>query len=306
MGNDYDGNRYYTGTSGRGPPASGDLDALNAIEFVAKLKFTCRCGKSLSADATAAGKKAKCPNCGQVVQIPPAAIKKPESQPAPATKSIWDEVDESGAAAASAATCPICGEAMATATVCSACGYDSESKLQPIRKSSAAAKPRAGLFAKLANRPWWLNWVAFLAYVGVVWLVSRASPIGSLVLVMPVFFLAVLIFLFGGLWYFLVLMRDDPGQATSLFFALLLSFIFGGGASAAGYQTGRRNRGKPANPSHTRPIALMKFGALGMAFSLGATLIVGILLGTWTKEGMRRARFRELENRRPPMHRFER
>lgn len=38
--------------------------------MTAKLKFACACGKSLTADATAAGKRAKCPNCGQVIQIP--------------------------------------------------------------------------------------------------------------------------------------------------------------------------------------------------------------------------------------------
>jgi hypothetical protein len=35
-----------------------------------KLKFKCQCGKILVADTAAAGKKAKCPNCGQMVQIP--------------------------------------------------------------------------------------------------------------------------------------------------------------------------------------------------------------------------------------------
>src|SRR5215831_2969810 len=35
-----------------------------------KLKFNCICGKPLTADLTAAGKRAKCPNCGQVIQIP--------------------------------------------------------------------------------------------------------------------------------------------------------------------------------------------------------------------------------------------
>jgi hypothetical protein len=33
-------------------------------------KFKCGCGKSLAADASMAGKRAKCPNCGKVVQIP--------------------------------------------------------------------------------------------------------------------------------------------------------------------------------------------------------------------------------------------
>jgi hypothetical protein len=36
----------------------------------APFKFKCGCGKSLAADASMAGKRAKCPNCGQVVEIP--------------------------------------------------------------------------------------------------------------------------------------------------------------------------------------------------------------------------------------------
>jgi len=35
-----------------------------------KIKFACTCGKKLSADASAAGRKAKCPACGQAVQVP--------------------------------------------------------------------------------------------------------------------------------------------------------------------------------------------------------------------------------------------
>src|SRR5262245_26636587 len=35
-----------------------------------KIKFACACGKKLAADASAAGRKAKCPACGQAVQVP--------------------------------------------------------------------------------------------------------------------------------------------------------------------------------------------------------------------------------------------
>jgi hypothetical protein len=35
-----------------------------------KIKFSCSCGKRLAAHPNAAGKKAKCPSCGQIVQIP--------------------------------------------------------------------------------------------------------------------------------------------------------------------------------------------------------------------------------------------
>src|SRR5260221_10398011 len=47
-------------------------------ELTMKLKFKCNCGKVLVADMAAAGKKAKCPNCGKVVQVP----RPPEPNPA--------------------------------------------------------------------------------------------------------------------------------------------------------------------------------------------------------------------------------
>jgi hypothetical protein len=153
---------------------------------------------------------------------------------------------------------------------------------------------------KFAGRPWWFIWAAFLAYVAVVWLTSRSSPILSMLLVMPVFGLAILIFLFGALWYFAVLCRDSPGQAASLFFALLKSFLTGGSSTAAGRRHGTAYRDAPENPSLARPVRIMKLGALAFAFSLGATILVGIMLGAWTKENLRQHRFDQFENFAPP------
>ncbi len=270
---------------------------------MAKIKFACKCGKALSAEETSGGKNARCPQCAQIVRIPlassapghavpgtgqpvpPPAAKGPSSGPRnpqpplhsdnknnkslpPLTAgSLWDEDLESEAAGSQVST-PLAAPAAEQA---------------PARK-------------KAAQRPWWIYWAVFFVYLAIVWLVSRSSPIGSMLLVMPVFFLGVMIFMIGGVWYFLVIARDEPGQAATLFFALLKSFLTGGSATGAGYRMGKENRGKPANPAHARPIRIMKAGALVFAYSIGATLIVGILLGTWTKENLRDARFRELEN----------
>jgi len=176
----------------------------------------------------------------------------------------------------------------------------------PPSIATAAANKSTNLGAKLARRPWWLSWVAFVNYVAIVWLVSRSSPVGSLLLVMPVFFVAVLIFLFGALWYFFVLCRDSPGQAASLFFALLKSFVMGGSATAAGRRHAAAYRDETENPRLVRPIRIMKFGFLGLAFALGATIFVGILLGAWTKENFRRARFQRFGQMAPPMHQLPR
>jgi hypothetical protein len=43
---------------------------LRVCQMAVKIKFACACGKKLAADASAAGRKAKCPACGQAVQVP--------------------------------------------------------------------------------------------------------------------------------------------------------------------------------------------------------------------------------------------
>src|SRR5258708_7050675 len=107
-----------------------------------KLRFVCSCGKTLAADPKAAGKKARCPSCGQMVQIPlppernqfdddvalglapqsklpppPPPTRRssgsPQSPPPPlpgppATKSIWDEEDEYRVPALPTVPCPKC------------------------------------------------------------------------------------------------------------------------------------------------------------------------------------------------------
>jgi ribosomal protein L32 len=57
-----------------------------------KIKFACACGKSLAADSSAAGRKAKCPACGQAVQVPqlPPAASESELGLAPIDDSPGD------------------------------------------------------------------------------------------------------------------------------------------------------------------------------------------------------------------------
>jgi hypothetical protein len=43
-----------------------------------KIRFTCTCGKSLSADPKMAGRKAKCPRCGEVARVPVMGVALPE------------------------------------------------------------------------------------------------------------------------------------------------------------------------------------------------------------------------------------
>ncbi|HZZ28149.1 MAG TPA: hypothetical protein VFE46_09110 [Pirellulales bacterium] len=66
-----------------------------------KIKFKCPCGKILLADSAAAGKKAKCPNCGQVVQVPsppeqsPKFVSpEPKSAPQPAPQAAQTKIPD--------------------------------------------------------------------------------------------------------------------------------------------------------------------------------------------------------------------
>lgn len=275
-----------------------------------KLKFNCACGKTLSADPKLAGKKAKCPNCAQIVVIPTskpaaatpraaAATKKPpaviaakrttspsasaaakparkaESPLAPRPeRSIFDEEGEYELEHPPTANCSICTQALPPGAMsCPHCG-----DALPSGKTLSATH-----HATKRSRPTWMYFAAFGIYVLLVWIVSLFSPLGSMVLVMPFVALGMLAFMFGSLWYFLVLLRDNPGEAGVLFFGILLAFV-GMRASTAGYMTGKMRGGRPANPSHSRPVKWIKRGALLLTVGMGASLIVGILWGAWRRD----------------------
>jgi hypothetical protein len=40
--------------------------------------FTCQCGRELAAPATAAGRRARCPQCQATVRVPAAPVARPE------------------------------------------------------------------------------------------------------------------------------------------------------------------------------------------------------------------------------------
>lgn len=131
---------------------------------------------------------------------------------------------------------------------------------------------------------------AFVVYCLVVLLVSLASPILSTVLVMPLVLVAALAILLGSLWYFHVLLRDNPDEAAVMFFGILLGFV-GFRAASAGYISGRVRRGRAANPSHAAPLNVLRFGFTCIAFGAGAALIVGILFGRWKPDVLNKERF---------------
>jgi uncharacterized protein len=64
-----------------------------------KLKFVCTCGKVISAPAEAAGKKGKCPRCGEIVRIPDLSSISAEADIAPEVPQPTEPPADSPAAA---------------------------------------------------------------------------------------------------------------------------------------------------------------------------------------------------------------
>jgi hypothetical protein len=269
-----------------------------------KIKFKCVCGKVLAADAKFAGKKAKCGGCGQAVVIPspkPAAVTTPAAKRAtpvtrapsapPAAKSIFDDEADYELERPAVATCFVCGKSLPAGSIaCPHCG-------DPLSTNSSAAKSPAGPKRSI---PTWAYFAAFGGYVVACWLLSLLSPLLFLLVSMPVVMFGFLIFAFGALWYFMVLMRDHPGEAAVLFFGFLGAAFLGIRGSAVGAATGSMRRGRAANPSHARPAAVMKFGGLLFAFGMGVVVIVGIAFGALRKDNFRGGRFPKPAA--PPQH----
>ena len=91
--------------------------------MAAKIKFFCACGKKLSAEVSAAGRKAKCPGCGQVVQVP---------QPMPAPAGVEPDLG----LAPIADLPPI--EAPATPSIAAATSRSSPASPPPLARPSAS------------------------------------------------------------------------------------------------------------------------------------------------------------------------
>jgi hypothetical protein len=95
----------------------------------------CKCGKRLKAPASAVGKKAKCPKCGNVMRIEAPPPPPPPEEPGEgefgldalyevAAKEERVAASQEGQATA-AMRCPSCGSGVeAGAVICVSCGYD--------------------------------------------------------------------------------------------------------------------------------------------------------------------------------------
>ena len=107
------------------------------------ISVLCKCGKKLKAPASAVGKKAKCPKCGNVlvVQAPPP---KQEDD----FDALYDLAADSEKAAQQQEVAPRCPQCISPmppgAVLCTNCGYDTRSgKSVATPKASSAAAPAA-------------------------------------------------------------------------------------------------------------------------------------------------------------------
>lgn len=185
---------------------------------VNQISVACACGKRLNAPASAAGKRARCPACKEVVVLPAAAVAIAEvdtwpaslNTPSPAKAAavavpqpvgiasdddedrlgaLYDMADAEAHApipASNSVHCPQCQSAMEPhAVLCTNCGYDTRTGRSLSRASATAAapakKPLAYMSAKKAGKP-----------------VDYMAPTGSLV--MGIIFSAVFALLASILW----------------------------------------------------------------------------------------------------------
>lgn len=89
------------------------------------ISVVCKCGKKLKAPASAVGKKAKCPQCGNVLTVKPPPPPPEEDNSLDALYDLAQESEQHAAQQEMAPRCPGCMREMAPgAVVCTNCGYD--------------------------------------------------------------------------------------------------------------------------------------------------------------------------------------
>lgn len=88
-----------------------------------RITVECKCGKRLKAPVSAAGKKAKCPGCGNVlvIEAPPPA----HDDSLADIYSLAADAEQASTRAASGPSCPGCGSSIEPAAVlCTSCGFN--------------------------------------------------------------------------------------------------------------------------------------------------------------------------------------
>src|SRR5688572_29749903 len=117
------------------PAHLGPREAALAESSTATISVMCSCGKKLKAPASAVGRKAKCPKCGNVLTVAPPPPPPDDDNSLDALYDLAQESEQHAAQQQLAPRCPGCMREMANgAVVCTNCGYDT-------RKGKAVAAP---------------------------------------------------------------------------------------------------------------------------------------------------------------------
>ena len=107
----------------------------------ATITVMCSCGKKLKAPASAVGKKAKCPKCGNVLTVKPPPPPPDEDNSLDALYDLAQESEQHAARQEMAPRCPGCMREMTPgAVICTNCGYDTR-KGKVVAASRASAAP---------------------------------------------------------------------------------------------------------------------------------------------------------------------
>lgn len=203
------------------------------------IQFSCEiCGKTLSTSDDKAGRKAKCPGCGEmlVVPQPEGAVAEEEDMP------LADDEDALPAVtrrkSGNKVACPMCGEKVsASATKCKFCGEP----LEPVRHETGAEVELGNVFSAAwetftANLGYCVggNLVAgILTFIGYIPLIIVAIMIfievdqrkqepspGLLLLLIPAFLIGLMTtcyFTIGVTRMFLQLARGEEAEFTAIF-----------------------------------------------------------------------------------------
>ncbi|MEA2710998.1 MAG: hypothetical protein QOF78_3599 [Phycisphaerales bacterium] len=103
------------------------------------ISVVCSCGKKLKAPASAAGKKAKCPNCGNVLTVTAPPPPPEEDNSLDALYDLAQESEQHAQQQQLAPRCPQCMREMGDgAVICTNCGYDTRTGKAITPKVAAA------------------------------------------------------------------------------------------------------------------------------------------------------------------------
>jgi hypothetical protein len=217
----------------------------------AKIKFSCECGKGLSADPETAGKKAKCPGCGRILVIPQLArtddsylglaplgdplpsagtIGRTRTTPPPLPsneKTIWEEEEEYKLQSLREDFCPQCRAPMPPdSVVCLDCGYN-----RKTRTVTAGHVPGSAAQSKDARSKGISGWTVLAVFCVGLAVLYWGSMKSAIVMILGCF--AGLFLLAAGLillavafiWYWALLARHNPEGAAKLFVTIIITAI---------------------------------------------------------------------------------